>query len=153
MKRIALLLFAAFGIAAHADQITVIPQIPIDCMQPQLEDVSFLNVMSATDGAVSLQLTYGSCQLGNVNLDTIGNNNNIYVIDQEYSSDFNDTESYSGNTMNIQLTYTPSIFFAGYQARHFVVSFYPSGASLSFGWNLTFTKDASGTTTLSVDRL
>ncbi|MGZ3653690.1 MAG: hypothetical protein ACXWSC_21350, partial [Bdellovibrionota bacterium] len=91
---------------------------------------------------LKLNLTYGTCNLGNTVLKPIAPDFNLYLIGAEYSRDFGSAYSITDpQTVSLTMHLNPEMFFQLTNTRHFDLSFYPASGALEFGWSIVISRD------------
>ena len=144
MKALFTIALLTLTLNAKADGFKLTPIVPVDCQQSEPREVSFISGNYATpgsDSSIILEITWGSCQKGLKNLKPIAENYNVYIVSDEYSSDFNTTTTSDGKSIQLTMNLKPEVFFAQYDKRHFHLSYYPAPGSFSFNYDMLFFRD------------
>ena len=147
MKLVVLALVSLLSFSSHAG-ISVVGRPSADCSTPGTQEMAYLSAeyLGEENGCAHYIFTvseYG-CVKGHPTPARIisPTTYSLYFVSQEYSRDVSIKHApLTRSSIEAQMSFVPSTFFAQFSARHYTVSYYPTAGSNSYSWIVTFAAD------------
>ncbi|KYG64127.1 hypothetical protein AZI86_15120 [Bdellovibrio bacteriovorus] len=147
MKLVLLALVSLFSFSSYAG-ISVVGRPSADCSTPGVQEMAYLSAeyLGEENGRAHYAFTvseYGCVKGRSTPARTISPTTySLYFVNQEYSRDVSVKHApLTSYSVEAQMSFVPSTFFAQFPARHYTVSYYPAAGSNSYSWIVTFTAD------------